>query len=819
MFTFVPLTDRVEKMRVRYRQTPREICTSRYRLITEFYMNHPEITGIMRRALNFKNICENIALRIDEDAIIVGAQSATYGAAALYPENNIDWLKEEAKTGLINTRPLDPYILSPEDRDYILKTIDFWHTQCPGNMNEAYASEGYFPYASNGLSNFGKFDRVSGPVGHFCANYRKVVNPGIAAIRDEAAAKMKEMEDKGVRGDGAQTYHFYHAVNIVCSAMLTLTKRYARLAEELCERESRPGRKKELSMMADTLNWIMEKPARNFMDALQAIYMYQTCMCLDGNMHGISWGRVDQYLGAYYEQDIARGTITPEFAQELLDLFYLKVAEMNKPWSAIMTGTNPGYTSGQLMTLGGVDKDGNDATNPVTYMMLQSMGRLFLHDPPQAMRIHKGTPMELWEAAVATTKRCGGVPSFENDDVIIPTLMKNRGFTLEDARDYCLIGCVEPGGCGNDWPCCGGPAGETYWNLCAGLWLAMNNGISTTSMSWWDPGDLESSLKTGLANQVGVPCGYLYEMETFEQVLDAFAAQIKFFAKWHMTNSNLFEPIMQQQLPVPVVSATMDSCMAKGRDVMFGGAKYQSVGVSSVGIGNCADSLQMIKHLCFDKKVCTTRELYDALMADWAGYEDLHSYILNEAPHYGNGDPEVDKWVGWVSDTFADAINALEGPYCHYNAGTFPVTTNMIYGKFTPATPDGRKKGTPLSDGISPVQSMDKSGPTALLSAISHLDCSKYANGTLLNMKFTPMALQGKDGIQKLVALLGTYFFKLGGMEVQINIVSADTLRDAKKNPENYQNLVVRVAGFSTYFVMLEEASMDDLISRTELSV
>ena len=821
MFEFKPLTPRVQRIRKAYRETVREICTSRYRIITDYYMSHPECIGIMRRARSFAAICEGVVVRIDPEEVIVGSQGAKFASAALYPETNIAWIKDEIDT--LATRPIDPYIVSDEDKEYILSTVDYWSKTCISPMYEPYACEGYFPYAGNGLSGFPKYDRVSGPVGHFCANYRKVIDPGIAAIRDEAVAKMRKMEDEGVRGDQAKSYHFYHAIEIVCNAMITLKNRYAARARKMYEAETDPDRKKELGMMADGLEWIFEHPARNFYEALQAIYMYQTCMCLDGNMHGISWGRVDQYLGKYYEADIANGTLTPEYAQEIMDLFYLKVAEMNKPWSSVMGESNPGYTSGQLMTIGGQDKDGNDATNPVSYMMLQSMGRLLLHDPPQALRVHKGTPTERWEAAIATTSRCGGVPSFENDENIIPTLMNMRGFTQDDARDYCLIGCTEPGGCGNDWPSCGA-YGETYWNLSAGLWLAINNGISPGAVNFWGSGDLESNIvKTEEIS--GVPCGYLYEMTDFQQVLDAFETQIKFFAKWHMTNTNLVEFLYEEMLPVPVVSATMDGCMEKGHDVQFGGAKYQSLGVSSVGIGTCADSLQMIKYMCFDedpatgKPRCSTRELYDALVANWEGYEDLQAYILNEAPHYGNGDPEIDKWVGWISDLFADSINALEGSHCHFNAGTFPVTLNAVYGSFTPATPDGRVKGAPLSDGISPVQGMDKSGPTALLSAVAHIDCSKYANGTLMNMKFTPTALQGENGVAKLIALLKTYFFALDGQEVQINIVSAETMKEARETPEDYQDLVVRVAGFSTYFVMLTDKSMNDLISRTEMAV
>ncbi|NLN06954.1 MAG: hypothetical protein GX167_04975, partial [Firmicutes bacterium] len=383
MFKLKPVTERVAKMREKYRNTQPEICTSRYRLVTEFYMQNPDLTGILKRAKNFKHICEHIAIRIDEGEVIVGAQSAKYRAAALYPENSIHWLLEELKNDFISTRDIDPYIISQEDKEYILSTGDFWLKECMSAKTDAYIPDGYFKYVGNGVTMFGPKHQAVSPVGHFCANYDKAIRKGFAAIKAEAEAKIAELEEKGIYGDSINRYNFYRAVSIVCDGMIILTKRYARLAEELAAKETDPVRKKELEAMADTLNWVMEKPCRTFHDALQALFMYQTCMCLDANLHGISFGRVDQYLGDFYEADLAAGRITPEYAQELVDLFYLKVAEMNKPWSYGATLSNPGYTSGQLMTLGGVKPDGTDATNAVTYMMLQSSGRLLLHDPPQ----------------------------------------------------------------------------------------------------------------------------------------------------------------------------------------------------------------------------------------------------------------------------------------------------------------------------------------------------------------------------------------------------------------------------------------------------
>ncbi|MDR2664659.1 MAG: hypothetical protein LBC21_00070 [Oscillospiraceae bacterium] len=818
-----PISERVRRVREMYRDTQPEICVARYKIITEFYMNHPELGGILRRAKALEAICENIPVRIGADEVIVGAQSAKFRAAALYPENSVDFLKQEIGDGTIRTRDIDPYIISEQDAKYVMDTIGYWEGECGNAKYKAYIIDQYHKYDGNGITMLGKMTIADTPVGHFVTGYDRAIRVGFGAIKAEADGKMEQLVEAGLPGKTIEQYNFYRAVSIVCGAIMTLTRRYAAKAEEMARGESDPARRDELMRMSQCLGHAVEHPARNFHEALQCLYMYQTVLCLDANMHGISFGRVDQYLGDFLERDLADGTITQDMAQEMFDLFYLKVAEMNKPWSYGATQANPGYTSGQMMSLGGVDKNGDDATNKVTYMMLQAMGRLVLHDPPHSLRISRKTPPELWEAAIETSKICGGVPTFENDDVIIPALMK-RGLSLESARNYSPIGCVEPGGTGDEWPACGGTGSVSYLNLVNGVCLGINDGHLPIPLMFGAP--REGARDNGSGNRtpvkredrVGLPTGYLYEMGTFDEVLEAYKKQIEFFVKWHAMCINGFEYVAREVLPLPIVSATMDGCMEKGMDVMYGGARYNSCGMAGVGIGNVADSLFMIKHLCFDTGKCTTRELYDALMANWKGYEGLQQFIKSQCPHYGNGIEEVDKWANWAGQVFADAVTSCTGPRGAYAAGLYPVTTNVMFGYMTGATPDGRSAGQPLADGISPLQQMDSQGPTAVLSSVSKIEQVNYSNGTLLNMKFSPSCINGEEGVKKLSQLIQTYF-DMGGMEMQLNVISADTLKDAQQNPDNYKNLVVRVAGFSAYFVELHITGQNDLISRTELSI
>ncbi len=805
MYQNVPMTERVQRVRAHYRSQKPKIDLARYKLVTDFYMNNPQLPGILKRAFNLRNLFENMPTPVREDELIVGHLGVEFRSAPLYPENSFYWFLEEIDT--FPTRLTDPYDLDPEDKEYVLQTGEFWlkNSMCAA-IDDIYPPEYNRDILGNGVLNFVPFNNTINPIGHFCGNFWTVVDRGMGSVLEEIRAKRAALLEKGLAGGEGRTYEFYRAEEAVVEGLILYTKRYAAECARLAAECADPKRKAELEQMADSLNHIIEKPCRTYQEALQACFMYQLGLLLDSQPHGVSYGRLDQYCGKFAERDIAEGRLTREQAQELTDLFILKVAEINKPWSELATKSGPGYTSGQLITLGGVDRDGNDVTNVVTYMVLQASARLKLHNPPLALRLHENTPDELWEAGVETTKQVGGVPCFEWDATAIEAIVR-RGIPLEDARNYCLIGCVEPCVCGCDFASSGGDGHNAYTILPAALWCAINNGTNPSVF----PGAQD--------RPTGPQCGYLYDMKSMDEVLAAYKAQIEFFAKWQVTMVNCWEYLYEQFMPLPLLSATMTGCLESGKDVLWGGAKYNGCGNSSIGHGNVADSLNIIDQVCFRDKIATTRELYDALMANWEGYEDLHQYILGRCSHFGNNDPEADKYLKFVADTYSEAITkGTSSRGCHWSAGCWPVTLNVVFGMFLQATPDGRRRGAPLSDGISPVQSMDKSGPFATVNSILKFDQSNYANGTLCNMKLHPTALQGEQGDQKLRAVMETYF-RGGGMELQINVVSAQMLRAAQENPKEYEDLVVRVAGFSAYFVEVYKEAQDDLIRRTEMCV
>ena len=803
----IPVTERVKQIREKCRSTQPRIDISRYRLVTEFYMNNPQLTGILKRAKNLRNLFENMPTLISEDELIVGCLGTTYRDSPLFPDISWSWFMDELHSNNFRTRSVDPYRLEEEDEKYLLETGDYWlnHTMStiadqymPRKLRDELSGSGVIPYNATGCAH--------AAVGHFTANFWTATQKGFGAIRDEARAKIAEIEEKGLFGDDVQRYHFYRAIDIVCEGIIIWAKRYAQEAARQAAECTDPVRKAELLDIADRMNWIMEHPCRDFHDAIQCIWFYQISMCLDGQLHGISFGRMDQYLGRYYEKDLAEGRITEEKAQELVDLFMLKVNETNKVWSERTTKSNPGYTAGMLITLGGVDMEGRDATNPVTYMFLNASRRLSLNSP-QALRVHENTPTELWEAAIECTKVCGGIPTFESDIAIIPAMMK-RGIPLEYARNYCLEGCVEPTIGGYEWGQPGGDGTESYINIANAFLMAINNGINPFRR----PGAPEPK-------QQGPATGYLYEMNSMEEVMEAVKTQFNFWMGWHASCTNAWESMARFHMPLPLASATFSGCMESGKDVMWGGAMFNSTGNSCIGVGNVADSLNCIDQVCFKKKIATTRELYDALMANWEGYEELRQKINGSIPRFGNGDPECDKYMTFAANAYADSINRCEGiRNNHFAAGCYPVTLNVVYGSFTGATPDGRKAGEPLADGISPVQGMDKNGPICTMQSLLTFDYTKFGNGTLCNMKFHPTSLASNDGAAKLISVLKSYF-EQGGMELQLNIVSGDTLRDAQAHPENYRDLVVRVAGFSAYFVEVFKESQDDLIRRTEMAL
>ena len=822
MTTAVPISPKVRALldrRARVSKADVPLNIERTQLYTEYYRENENLYPVKKRAGALLNWVRKKTVTIADEDIFVGGMSGDYRCISLYVEWSVQWLERCMGDSDENFRAAWQYpggtYVSDEDRAFLLEVAAYWRNKTYNALAEGVMPESVWGLSNNGVNGIpSKGMGISSlPQGHFIANFEKAVSVGFGAVRAEAQAKLDEMAGR-ILGKAPRSYAFYEAVVTVCDAAVLFAKRHADACRESAKTAS-PERAAELLDMAQSLDWIMENPARTYWEGLQVMLLYEMLICADAQQHGQSMGRVDQYAGHLLEKQLRDGTITKERAQELTDAFLLRINDL---WRTMPYVTNEAliqqnregrYLAGSLsnaitatggiaITIGGVNRDGRDATLTSTYMILQSLLRLGIADPTTALRIHDGTPDDLWALALESSIKNGGLPQFQNDNLIIPMLVK-RGRSLEHARDYGIVGCAEPTGCGNEWPCCGGNGNNSGFCNEGVLLYAIHGGVHPV---------------TGAK---GLPGKKLYEYDSFEELKNEVERQGKYFLDWHATVSNMCELVYSESFPSVTASAMLEGCLESGLDATWGGALYNQSAFCSMGTANIADGLMAIKKLCFDEKRYTLKYFYDALCANWDGYEELRSVIRNECPHYGNGEDEVDALAEWSLRYYAEHLNTLDCPRGKYCGGTFTVTTHVMQGLTFPATPDGRYAGTPLADAISPVQGLDTNGPIAYVTSASRLPHDILYNGDQLNIRFSPSVVQG-GGEQKVRDMIKTYF-DLGGMQVQFNVVSGDQLRAAQESPEEHTSLIVRIAGYSAYFVELGKLVQDDFITRTEQTI
>ena len=827
MFEFVPMSDRIKSIRAKRDVFTggkyMSINTERTKIYTDYYRAHENEYPMLKRAGALYTWCATREIRINDDDIFVGSPGPDQRSLSPYVEWDCSWIPnvvDNDETFRAAWQSGKGIFMSDEQREILRDAYDYWKDHTITKMVAGALTDDFYESDGTGgiltLTYGPRKGTVSGmPQGHYIANFNKVVNVGFGEVRREVLEKIDAMRGK-VFGTDAKKHIFYYAILRICDGAILLSKRYAAACREKAETAAEP-RRSELLQMADSLDWIMENPARTYWEGLQAVLLYQLMLSTDAQQHGQSQGRVDQYGGALLDADLAEGRVTHEQAQEYSDAFILRLSDIivlpgfsnneriidlnekgQNLYSSIYNGLTP--TAGIALTLGGMKRDGTDACNEATRKFLQTYGRMGFPDPTVALRICDSTPDDIWRLGIESSKRCGGIPQMQNDNLIIPMLVEKLGFTIEDARDYSIVGCVEPAGTGNEWPACGMTGRESIWNMVNLIPITINGGYNSQS------------------GKVGLRCKKLYECETFEEFKDAFKAQMQYALDWCVSYANTFELVYSHYFPCVVASSMMEGCLESGKDVTEGGSKYNRCGMTAIGTSNVGDSLMTIKKLCFDDKTVTTREMYDALNSNWEGYEDLRQTILNEVPHYGNDNDEADELAAWGIGLFADIMSKEVGPRGNYSGGTFTMTAHIRHGAATPATPDGRKDGEPLSDAISPRQGLDKNGPTAYIRSAAKLPQFELTNGDQLNIRFSPKSVEGDLGAMKLRQLIATYFM-LGGMQVQFNVVSSQHLHEAQAKPDENKDLVVRIAGFSTYFVSLDKKTQDDFILRTEQAV
>jgi len=800
MYEFSPISDRIARMKRHYRDTPFTLDTERALIVTDTYIKHKHAPAALKKAQSLYDVCEGMTIRVEEDELIVGNIGKYYKGTTMWPENDgMEWLYGELESGVFDVREAqdEPMNFPQEEKDLLYTIRDFWRDNCFTAMMDAAMPEGSMDLVDAGVCMVFPSGNGQMPTGHLAPNYKRVIEKGFGAVRGESQEKLDAMRGR-MYGDDAEKYYFYKSIVIVCDAYILLAKRYAAVCRNEAANARDEARKTELLKMADSLDWISENPARTFQEAVQATFLYQTYLYLDGNFQGLSFGRFDQYTYPCLKAELEAGTTTMDKAQEIVDCFWLKVGALYGARVVLVARVTGAYSTFQHLTLGGIDRDGNDATNPVTFMALEAPARLRLHEPPVSLRISDKTPGRLFECAFESSKRAGGIPCFQNETLIIDALVEGKHYSLDDARDFCIIGCQEIGGSGNDYCATGGVHSLADINFANVLLLAINNGINPMTRKKCAP-----------------ETGFLYEMDTFDHVLAAVKTQMDYFVDWLLTLNNCSEYISMRERPVPALSAMLEGCMENGKDCVNGGAKYNSFGVPGTGTATIGESLIAIKYMCYDRKVCTPRKMYDAVMANWEGHEELRHEILNMPHHYGNNDSYADSIMKWAIDLFATAVCRGYSTRGRFRPGLFTASSHVYAGARAWATPDGRVTGESLSDCISPKQGTDVGGPTAVLTSACCFDHKLFTNGLALNMKFAPATLASEDSVEKMKNMLRTYF-GMGGMEVQYNIVTSDTLRAAQDDPDTYKDLVVRVAGFSAYFVELHRSLQNDIIARTE---
>ena len=816
MYTFRPYTERVARLRDAVRDRLIVSDAEKARIQLEAKKKYIKYPPMLQKPYISLYVLERMPLNLHEDEYFFGGLgNKGWGGAG-----GSGWLMVDIE----NTWPIGPdglhhcpdedplyshqkLAIAPEDVKK-LREISKERMQLEGGFGaQDWLPDGVqdlFVLQANPSGKIGGWP-IYLPPGHLTPGYQNILRQGYGAIRKKAQDWLDEHEGN-IMGNDIGKYMFYKAATVACDGAITLTRRYADLSRQLAAEATDPAKKAEFESRAQSLDWIATETPRTFWEACQMALMYDVFLKSDNDPGVISLGRFDQYTWPYLKKELEEGTITLDEAQELVDGFFLKINTFYGGSFGKTAQTAGIGNSFQHTTIGGTDpKTGEDAVNPVSYMVLETLARLDLHDPTISLRVTKNTPKEMWDCAMAASCRVGGLPLLQNDDVISPALMKEVGFSLEDARNFAFIGCQEITGFGNDYPAPNGSAmghNGIFWAIA--LVMAINNGINPIN---------------GAQCPEKVRSGYLYDMETMDDVKAAFEKICKWMLTWSATLNNLTEHEYPRLFPFPNLSISTEGCMESGKDVSEGGAKYNSYGGTATGLATTADSLTALKYIVYDKKIATREEFLQAILDNWEGHEELRQRVLHQVPHYGNNDPYADMEMKYVMDLYYNITRAFSTCRCTtYKCGTFGASDHVVQGEITWATPDGRKTGEPIADACSPGQGRDVCGPTGVFNSAVNFEHGHYLDGMALNLKIHPTSLRADDGVTKLEDMTRTYFNN-GGMEIQYNVVDAETLRKAQAHPEDYHNLVVRIAGFSAYFVDMTEAMQNDIISRAEHKV
>lgn len=786
-------TERVNRLRDNYWEHLPSVDIERAVVYTETYRESESEDTIIKRSKAFKRYLAEKTIEIYPDELIVGTSGKAPRSFVFCPDINWKWIANELDT--IDTREQDPYYIDEADREAIRNEIlPFWK----GRSMEEYfldnISEEVAKIAVGTNIVFGENKTTCGG-GETAVGFENIIlKKGFKGIKDEAEKHLNDLDENDISTFDKR--QFYRSMILVCEAIKTLNDRYSALAKEMAKKETDPVRKTELIEISRITAKVPWETPDTFREAVQVVAMVESILYMDENSSGYNIGRVDQYLYPFYLKDKAEGILTDGQALELLECLWIKLAGNMYGLSKEGAMFYVGYVPYHGVTLGGVDKDGNDAANELSFMGLQATINLQMHSPTVNVRVNPATSDDFM-LKVTELVACGtGQPAIHFDPAAFEMLKRN-GVSEDDVWNYTLVGCVSPQMAGK----------TTQWN---------------EGGRYSYPVAIDWALFNGYCNvrkmQMGLETGDPREFTSYEQLEDAVEKQLRYLVGIACRASQVCERAQQLRLPKPLRSCLVEGPMEVGQDIMYGSSKYNAgPGLLATGIADLADSMAAVKKLVFDTKEISMDILLEALKNDFNGYEEIRERLINDAPKYGNDIPYVDeiaaKYLA-ISVDEAEKYTSIFGS--KYMNGLVPVMANVPHGFDVWTLPSGRKATTALADGLSPFPGYDKNGPTSVIKSICSVDHTINGAGTLLNMKLTPELIKTEEGKRKLIALLRSES-ALKGYHVQFNVVDRETLIDAQKHPEKHTELLVRVAGYSAFFIDLRKDAQDLIINRTEV--
>lgn len=796
---FMEPSKRVRKLKDEILSAVPCIEADRAIILTESFKETENQPVIIRKAKALEKMLNELPIIIRDDELIVGSLTKNPRSSQVFPEFSNQWLVDEFDT--LEKRTSDLFKISEDTKSKLKEVFKYWKGKTVSELASSYMSDETIN--AMGAKVFTVANYHFNGLGHVSVDYSKVLEKGFRGIIKETEEAIKNADT--TNPEYVKKKIFWDSIIISCNAAINYAKRYAKLARELAEKTTDNTRKNELLNIARVCDNVPENPAQTFHEACQSFWFVQIIISLESNGHAISPARFDQYMYPYYKNDIDTKMENKEVNREILHCLWVKFNDLTKVRDETTTKAFSGYSMFQNLIVGGQTPEGRDATNELSYMCLEATGSLKLPQPSLSVRIWSKTPEEFLIRTCELTRLGTGLPAFYNDEVVIPMLV-NQGLTLEDARDYAIVGCVEPQKPGKT----DGWYDAAFFNLAKILELCINNGKA-------------------YGNQIGPKTGDFNSFTNIDEFIEAYKKQTEYFVSQMVAADNCVDIAHAERAPLPFLSCMLDDCISKGKSIQEGGGHYRFSGPLGVGIANVGDSFMAIKKLIFDEHKITLDKLKEAINSNFgeeendlskkSEYEDIKQLILHRVPKFGNDIDEVDEFTCEGALIYCKEVekytNQRGGKFI---PGLYPVSNNVHLGSLVGATPDGRNAYEPLADGVSPTRGADIKGPTAAANSVAKLDHFSAPSGTLFNQKFNPSSLQGDNGLKNLGSLIRSYFDKKG-MHIQFNVVDKKILIEAQKHPEQYRDLIVRVAGYSAQFICLDKGVQEDIIKRTEQSL